>query len=838
MKHKLLIALACAAALCWLCGAALGESKTEYGQQIGASLDALQNALASQDKSAANSALTQVRSSVYAAARYLAQIGEYDDRAMEIIVNANNAYAAAFDGDGNYASYMSQAREYNTQVFFTEGQDPGPDPDTGLPFIKHVHRSSELEIIEPATCFSEGLASGICDAGVNWYGVVVSEGVYHGYAKPAPCGAYFECWTEIDPNNHAGGTSAQGQNIVCLGCGAVLSSSTSYTVSIDTDIANGTVALSSESTQFVENATVILAVSPNTGYELDSLTYTPANGSAVNIAADANSNYSFAMPAANVTVSAAFRQIVYTVTLDPGEGTGGPITYSSANGIPAESRQTVGNCQFYYEDDGSLAFRLEDDYCPGTFTAPADHAFDGWEGNGGYNKLSAAQTTFTARWKLLPAGYSLSPTDYTLTGGGYTDIDCTLTSLVLGRIGDTQAVSIGFYMNGGTLSDGNGHSIPFLVDDRLHSGSGSRKDTGNEYSSQGETFIMAVYIDPDAYSQAVPGTYTGTFTYDSYWNEDITGEPGAIALTLVVPEHVYAIKTDSAALAYYYNDRYEQVFPTEAAEGTALSLMLSDSAEPKEPTHYFTGEFWYVATGTEDDPVSLGSITADGWTSPVTDFTMPAYDVTIGAVLAERETLALTFAPGETRALPMDAWMQLQYYETAEGEPPLIRYDEATGTEALDVNRDGKPDLQIAFDDAAYCVNLTRLPACAAFGEFAFAFSGPTDRYGTIAFTIPAPAFSTPDFTLPAALTTVEEEAFEGIAASVVDVPESCVSIGDRAFKDCPNLTQIHIPANCVLSADVFDGCTMVYVFGAAGSSAEAYCSTHANCVFVENSQD
>lgn len=305
---------------------------------------------------------------------------------------------------------------------------------------------------------------------------------------------------------------------------------------------------------------------------------------------------------------------------------------------------------------------------------------------------------------------------------------------------------------------------------------------------------------------------------------------GAVEIKAVF-ERLYAIATDGAAQAYYYDGSFNQIFPTEAAEGMEFSLMLSDSAVP-EAGHYFTGEFWYVATGTEDEPVSLGSVTESGWTSPVTVFTMRDYDVTIGAVQARRETLALTFAPGETRALPMDAWMQLQFYETAEGEPPLIRYDEATETEALDVNRDGLPDLRIAFDDAAYCVNLTRLADCATVGEFAFSFSGPTDHYSTIAFIIP-PAFGTPDFTLPAALTAVEAEAFEGIAASVVDVPESCTSIGDRAFSSCPNLTQIRIPANCILGEDVFDGCAMVVVFGAAGSSAEAYCNIHDNCVFV-----
>ena len=98
---------------------------------------------------------------------------------------------------------------------------------------------------------------------------------------------------------------------------------------------------------------------------------------------------------------------------------------------------------------------------------------------------------------------------------------------------------------------------------------------------------------------------------------------------------------------------------------------------------------------------------------------------------------------------------------------------------------------------------------------------------------IGTPVFGTPDFTLPASLTAVEEEAFAGIAASAVDVPASCASICACAFRNCPNLTQIRIPADCELGTDVFAGCEIVYVFGAPGSSAEAYCQSHVNCVFV-----
>ena len=94
--------------------------------------------------------------------------------------------------------------------------------------------------------------------------------------------------------------------------------------------------------------------------------------------------------------------------------------------------------------------------------------------------------------------------------------------------------------------------------------------------------------------------------------------------------------------------------------------------------------------------------------------------------------------------------------------------------------------------------------------------------------------FGTPDFVLPADVTAIEANAFEGIAATVVEIPANCTSISSYAFKNCTSLTRIRIPATCALGTDVFDGCTKVYIYGTTGSQAESYCSSHSNCVFVE----
>ena len=89
-------------------------------------------------------------------------------------------------------------------------------------------------------------------------------------------------------------------------------------------------------------------------------------------------------------------------------------------------------------------------------------------------------------------------------------------------------------------------------------------------------------------------------------------------------------------------------------------------------------------------------------------------------------------------------------------------------------------------------------------------------------------------FTLPQFLTIIEEEAFAGIAAEKVEVSENVVSIGVKAFADCPNLTEITIPAN-VLSVDdsALAGCSGVTVYGTAGTEAERFAKA-AGFTFVD----
>ena len=79
---------------------------------------------------------------------------------------------------------------------------------------------------------------------------------------------------------------------------------------------------------------------------------------------------------------------------------------------------------------------------------------------------------------------------------------------------------------------------------------------------------------------------------------------------------------------------------------------------------------------------------------------------------------------------------------------------------------------------------------------------------------------------LPALLTDIEAEAFAGIGAQCVYIPDSAQSIGDHAFAGCGQLREIHIPAAVTSIADnALEGCVGVTVYGASSTEAQRFAS-------------
>ena len=68
------------------------------------------------------------------------------------------------------------------------------------------------------------------------------------------------------------------------------------------------------------------------------------------------------------------------------------------------------------------------------------------------------------------------------------------------------------------------------------------------------------------------------------------------------------------------------------------------------------------------------------------------------------------------------------------------------------------------------------------------------------------------DLTLPSSLTTIETEAFAGVASDVIIVPDSCTTIEPGAFSNCENLRYIRLPADVEIPDDAFTGCPNVVI--------------------------
>lgn len=64
---------------------------------------------------------------------------------------------------------------------------------------------------------------------------------------------------------------------------------------------------------------------------------------------------------------------------------------------------------------------------------------------------------------------------------------------------------------------------------------------------------------------------------------------------------------------------------------------------------------------------------------------------------------------------------------------------------------------------------------------------------------------------LPAQVTTVEAEAFMNLPVQVIIVPDSCRSIGPRAFAGCEELLYVRLPEGAEAAEDAFEGSRDVY---------------------------
>ena len=83
--------------------------------------------------------------------------------------------------------------------------------------------------------------------------------------------------------------------------------SSSYSISVDKNIDNGSVTVSPKSAS--SGRTVTITVKPDEGYELDELTVTDKNGDEIELTDKGDGKYTFKMPRSKVTIEASFVEI-------------------------------------------------------------------------------------------------------------------------------------------------------------------------------------------------------------------------------------------------------------------------------------------------------------------------------------------------------------------------------------------------------------------------------------------------------------------------------------------------------------------------------------------------
>lgn len=175
-------------------------------------------------------------------------------------------------------------------------------------------------------------------------------------------------------------------------------------------ISNGTVTASVNSTNASTaeaNATVTLTASPATGYQLSSIAVTKASGEAVTTSGDGLTR-TFTMPAENVSVSATFTQISYSITKQT----------MSHGSVTVDTGSTSNATSAAYNTPVILTIKPDTGYELGSISASTSASAITLSGSG--------ITNGSARTFSMPAGnVTISATftaiNYTITTSGITN---------------------------------------------------------------------------------------------------------------------------------------------------------------------------------------------------------------------------------------------------------------------------------------------------------------------------------------------------------------------------------------------------------------------------------
>ena len=603
-------------------------------------------------------------------------------------------------------------------------------------------------------------------------------------------------------------------------------------------------------TQAATDAIVTLTVTPDDGYALESLTYIPAGGNPTDIAMtlgnDGKYTGTFTMPAAVVTVDAAFIKSIAGLNIELDEE---PV-YDDETQVFAYTGKAV-------EPEVSVTRWVQTD--------------NGWE------EVALVQGT----------DYTVTYTNNTGSPDAVTDAAVTLTGI--GEYGETKTIP--FRISPFNLADckatvpnptyNDGYFIGYFYDGSWndnHGGIVVKDNAGNTLD----------YYHYDEASGKMVGDYiyagTESLDYPDKYTDDLCTHVGeSCRVTL------------KACGDWAGTLTVDIVISPPAAEGVGWSfeagVLSITGSGAMTPQNTFSAYPWYQYSSCITDIVISEGITsvpkaAFGGSSNVNPYTN-VKTVTLPTTLTDIGECAFAYCSLET--------INLDYVETIESQafnqcgnlsivvPAMAKHtddiadtvksidefafeacgkvtfaivigDTENGTVTATVNNsaveaaavNAAVTLIIAPAEGCELESVTYTPvgdneeeinADAETGAYTFTMPRKPVIVNAV-FTVLLPDFGIPDFTLPSDLKTIEASAFEGVEEMTVVDAHACTFIGKDAFKDCTELKQIKLPKDCAIDPDAFSGCGTVYVFAPAGGNTEAYCGNHGNLIFVEENED
>ncbi len=303
---------------------------------------------------------------------------------------------------------------------------------------------------------------------------------------------------------------------------------TTYTISVSADPSEGgTVTGSGE---YAENASVTVTAVANSGYSFVKWT---ENGEQVST----DASYTFTATA-DRTLVAVFEEneVIYTVTVEPGDGTGEFFTVQSTT-ILSRSDMLAGNYDqskgcFYLENDGEVYYCL-----PGScsFTAPTGKEFDCWkliDGRtfrvGTFNMVGMGNFTITAQWKDKEPEASVTFSIPATINVRYGDTQ-TAFNIQVKIIKYTWNSPVAITLFDSVFTNANNETIPFTVSN--NGLNADRNDTGgwakiviypDRQPEYPYTYQGYINITSDAWAAAKPGSYTATLRLQAIFYKEVS----------------------------------------------------------------------------------------------------------------------------------------------------------------------------------------------------------------------------------------------------------------------------------------------------------------------------